>query len=106
MHADHEQNCSSATVRMVGSSGANLFTSLAAGIGALSGPLHGGANAAVMNMLQSIHDEHDDGPRFIEAAQGRSKSTPLKGFGPAPSPPSPPPPPLTHPAPHALLSQP
>jgi citrate synthase len=81
MHADHEQNCSTSTVRMVGSSGANLFTSLAAGIGALSGPLHGGANAAVMNMLQSIHDENDDGTRFIEAAKGGSKSSRLMGFG-------------------------
>ncbi len=81
MHADHEQNCSTSTVRMVGSSGANLFTSLAAGIGALSGPLHGGANVAVMNMLQSIHDEHDDGTRFIEAAKGGSKSNRLMGFG-------------------------
>ena len=81
MHADHEQNCSTSTVRMVGSSGANLFTSLAAGIGALSGPLHGGANTAVMNMLQSIHDENDDGTRFIEAAKGGSKSNRLMGFG-------------------------
>jgi len=81
MHADHEQNCSTSTVRMVGSSGANLFTSLAAGIGALSGPLHGGANTAVMNMLQSIHDENDDGTRFIEAAKGGSKSSRLMGFG-------------------------
>jgi citrate synthase len=81
MHADHEQNCSTSTVRMVGSSGANLFTSIAAGIGALSGPLHGGANVAVMNMLQSIHDENDDGTRFIEAAKGGSKSSRLMGFG-------------------------
>jgi citrate synthase len=81
MHADHEQNCSTSTVRMVGSSGANLFTSLAAGVNALSGPLHGGANTAVMNMLQSIHDEHDDGTRFIEAAKGGSKSSRLMGFG-------------------------
>src|ERR1041385_5369657 len=58
LHADHEQNCSTSTVRMVGSSAANLFTSLSAGICALSGPLHGGANVAVMHMLQSIHDEH------------------------------------------------
>jgi citrate synthase len=81
MHADHEQNCSTSTMRMVGSSGANLFTSLSAAINALSGPLHGGANAAVMNMLQSIHDEHDDGTRFIEAAKGGSKSNRLMGFG-------------------------
>jgi citrate synthase len=81
LHTDHEQNCSTSTVRMVGSSGANLFTSLAAGICALSGPLHGGANAAVMHMLQSIHDEHDDGTRFIAAAKSGSKSNRLMGFG-------------------------
>jgi len=81
MHADHEQNCSTSTVRMVGSSGANLFTALAAGIGALSGPLHGGANVAVMQMLQSIHDEGDDGSRFIAAAKSGSKSNRLMGFG-------------------------
>jgi citrate synthase len=81
MHADHEQNCSTSTVRMVGSSGANLFTSLAAGVNALSGPLHGGANTAVMQMLQSIHDEGDDGTRFIAAAKGGSKSSRLMGFG-------------------------
>ena len=81
LHADHEQNCSTSTVRMVGSSAANLFTSLSAGICALSGPLHGGANAAVMQMLQSIHDEHDDGTRFIAAAKSGSKSNRLMGFG-------------------------
>ena len=81
LHADHEQNCSTSTVRMVGSSGANLFTSLAAGICALSGPLHGGANAAVMQMLQSIHDEGDDGSRFIAAAKSGSKAKRLMGFG-------------------------
>ncbi|HWA26362.1 MAG TPA: citrate synthase [Lacunisphaera sp.] len=81
LHADHEQNCSTSTVRMVGSSGANLFTSLAAGICALSGPLHGGANTAVMNMLQSIHDENDDGTRFIEAAKSGTKGNRLMGFG-------------------------
>jgi citrate synthase len=81
LHADHEQNCSTSTVRMVGSSAANLFTSLSAGICALSGPLHGGANAAVMHMLQSIHDEGDDGTRFIAAAKSGSKSNRLMGFG-------------------------
>jgi len=81
LHADHEQNCSTSTVRMVASSGANLFTSLAAGICALSGPLHGGANAAVMQMLQSIHDQGDDGTRFIAAAKSGSKGTRLMGFG-------------------------
>ncbi len=81
MHADHEQNCSTSTVRMVGSSGANLFTSISAGINALSGPLHGGANAAVMQMLQSIHDENDDGTRFIAAAKSGTKGNRLMGFG-------------------------
>ena len=81
LHADHEQNCSTSTVRMVGSSAANLFTSLSAGICALSGPLHGGANVAVMNMLQAIHDEGDDGTRFISAAKSGSKSNRLMGFG-------------------------
>ncbi|MDI1247377.1 MAG: citrate synthase [Lacunisphaera sp.] len=81
LHADHEQNCSTSTVRMVGSSGANLFTSLAAGICALSGPLHGGANSAVMQMLQTIHDEGDDGTRFIEAAKSGAKGNRLMGFG-------------------------
>ena len=81
LHADHEQNCSTATVRMVGSSAANLFTSISAGICALSGPLHGGANTAVMNMLQAIHDEGDDGTRFIEAAKSGSKMNRLMGFG-------------------------
>jgi len=81
LHADHEQNCSTSTVRMVGSSQANLFTSMSAGISALSGPLHGGANVAVMQMLQQIHDDGDDGSRFIEAAKSGSKSTRLMGFG-------------------------
>jgi citrate synthase len=81
LHADHEQNCSTSTVRMVGSSAANLFTSLSAGICALSGPLHGGANVSVMQMLQSIHDEGDDGSRFIEAAKSGGKGHRLMGFG-------------------------
>jgi citrate synthase len=81
LHADHEQNCSTSTVRMVGSSAANLFTSISAGISALSGPLHGGANAAVMHMLQSIHDEGDDGSRFIAAAKSGAKGNRLMGFG-------------------------
>ena len=81
LHADHEQNCSTSTVRMVGSGQANLFTSMSAGISALSGPLHGGANVAVMQMLQSIHDEGDDGSRFIAAAKSGSKTNRLMGFG-------------------------
>ena len=81
LHADHEQNCSTSTVRMVGSSASNLFTSISAGISALAGPLHGGANVAVMQMLQSIHDEGDDGTRFIAAAKSGTKSNRLMGFG-------------------------
>ena len=69
LHADHEQNCSTSTVRMVASSGANLFASTAAGVCALWGPLHGGANMAVIEMLKSIHAEGDDGTAFIEAAK-------------------------------------
>jgi citrate synthase len=81
LHADHEQNCSTSTVRMVGSSQANVFASVSAGISALSGPLHGGANVAVVQMLQSIRDEHDDGSRFIAAAKSGSKTNRLMGFG-------------------------
>jgi citrate synthase len=79
LHADHEQNCSTSTVRMVGSSGANLFASTAAGVCALWGPLHGGANQAVIEMLEEIHADGDDGTRFIEAAKtGKAR---LMGFG-------------------------
>ena len=81
LHTDHEQNCSTSTVRTVGSSSANLFTSISAGICALSGPLHGGANVSVVQMLQSIFDEGDDGTRFIAAAKNGSKSNRLMGFG-------------------------
>jgi len=81
LHTDHEQNCSTSTVRTVGSSAANLFTSITAGICALSGPLHGGANVSVVQMLQAIHDDGDDGTRFIEEAKGGSKSNRLMGFG-------------------------
>jgi len=81
LHADHEQNCSTSTVRMVASSAANLFTSISAGICALAGPLHGGANVAVMQMLKAIHDEGDDGTRFIEAAKSGGKGHRLMGFG-------------------------
>jgi citrate synthase len=81
LHADHEQNCSTSTLRMAASSAANLFTSIAAAICALSGPLHGGANSAVVEMLQAIHDEGDDGSRFIAAAKSGNKSNRLMGFG-------------------------
>jgi citrate synthase len=81
LHADHEQNCSTATVRMVGSSRANLFASVAAGVCALWGPLHGGANQAVLEMLQDIHDAGDDGSRFIAAAKDKNSGKRLMGFG-------------------------
>jgi citrate synthase len=81
LHADHEQNCSTATVRMVGSSRANLFASAAAGVCALWGPLHGGANQAVLEMLQEIHDSGDDGSRFIAAAKDKNSGRRLMGFG-------------------------
>ncbi len=81
LHADHEQNCSTSTVRMVASSGANLFASTAAGVCALWGPLHGGANMAVLQMLQSIHAEGDDGTKFIEQAKLGKADKRLMGFG-------------------------
>src|SRR5579862_3038565 len=81
LHADHEQNCSTATVRMVASSRANLFASAAAGVCALWGPLHGGANHAVLEMLQSIHDAGDDGSRFIAEAKDKHSGKRLMGFG-------------------------
>ncbi len=81
LHADHEQNCSTATVRMVASSRANLFASAAAGVCALWGPLHGGANQAVLEMLEQIHKEGDDGSRFIAAAKDKNSGKRLMGFG-------------------------
>src|SRR6266850_1671297 len=81
LHADHEQNCSTATVRMVASSRANLFASAAAGVCALWGPLHGGANQAVLEMLEQIHREGDDGSRFIAAAKDKNSGKRLMGFG-------------------------
>ncbi|MEX0653178.1 MAG: citrate synthase [Phycisphaeraceae bacterium] len=79
LHADHEQNCSTSTVRMVASSGANLFASCSAGVCALWGWKHGGANVAVMRMLQRIHDEKLDPNVFLE--QVRQRETKLMGFG-------------------------
>jgi citrate synthase len=81
LHADHEQNCSTSTVRMVASSQANLFASCAAGVCALWGPLHGGANQAVMEMLEAIHAAGDDGSRFIAAAKDKTTGKRLMGFG-------------------------
>jgi citrate synthase len=81
LHADHEQNCSTSTVRMVASSKANLFASVASGVCALWGPLHGGANQAVIEMLEQIHREGDDGSRFMEAAKNKKSGRRLMGFG-------------------------
>jgi citrate synthase len=81
LHADHEQNCSTSTVRMVASSKANLFASVASGVCALWGPLHGGANQAVLEMLEQIHRDGDDGSRFIEAAKDKKSGRRLMGFG-------------------------
>ncbi|MEY4386902.1 MAG: type citrate synthase [Verrucomicrobiota bacterium] len=81
LHADHEQNCSTSTVRMVASSRANLFASCAAGVCALWGPLHGGANQAVLEMLEDIHRSGDDGSKFIAAAKDKNSGKKLMGFG-------------------------
>ncbi|NCC59445.1 MAG: citrate synthase [Verrucomicrobiae bacterium] len=81
LHADHEQNCSTSTVRMVASSHANLFASAAAGVCALWGPRHGGANQAVIEMLEEIEKSGDDGTKFMEAVKDRSEGKRLMGFG-------------------------
>jgi len=81
LHADHEQNCSTATVRMVASSRANLFAGAAAGVCALWGPLHGGANQAVIEMLEEIHRSGDDGSKFIAEAKDKHSGKRLMGFG-------------------------
>lgn len=81
LHADHEQNCSTSAVRLVGSAQANLFTSVSAGIGALSGPAHGGANAAVMEMLNFIRDEKIDPRDYMEKVKRKEDGIRLMGFG-------------------------
>ena len=81
LHADHEQNCSTSTVRMVASAQANMFASAAAGVCALWGPLHGGANQSVIEMLADIHRSGDDGTRFIAAAKDKKSGKRLMGFG-------------------------
>lgn len=81
LHADHEQNCSASTVRMVGSSGANLFASIAAGIGALWGPLHGGANQAVIEMLAHIRDDGGNYKKYVDLAKKKDSGFRLMGFG-------------------------
>jgi citrate synthase len=81
LHADHEQNCSTSTVRMVGSSHANLFASVSAGINALFGPLHGGANQAVLEMLEEIQNSGDSVQQFIQRVKNREEGVKLMGFG-------------------------
>jgi citrate synthase len=80
LHADHEQNCSTSTVRMAGSSGANPYSAIAAGIAALWGPAHGGANEAVLNMLEEIGDVSQIG-KFVEKAKDKNDPFRLMGFG-------------------------
>ena len=82
LHADHEQNCSASTVRMIGSAQANMFVSIAGGINALSGPLHGGANSAVLEMLEDIKNNHDgDATEFMNRVKNKEKGVRLMGFG-------------------------
>lgn len=81
LHADHEQNCSTSTVRLVGSSQANMYASVAAGVGALSGPLHGGANEAVLRMLAQIRDSDLTVKDFVEKAKDKNSNVRLMGFG-------------------------
>lgn len=81
LHADHEQNCSTSTVRMVGSSDCNLYASISAGISALWGPLHGGANQAVIEMLELIKNDGGDTEKWVEKAKDKNDSFRLMGFG-------------------------
>jgi len=81
LHADHEQNASTSTVRLVGSTGANQFASISAGIQALSGPLHGGANEAVLQMLGRIRDSGESVERFVERVKNKEDGVKLMGFG-------------------------
>ena len=81
LHADHEQNCSTSTVRMVGSSRANLFASCAAGVCALWGPLHGGANVAVLDMLEQIHKGNITPDEYVSMAKNKDSKVRLMGFG-------------------------
>jgi len=81
LHADHEQNCSTSTVRLVGSSQANLFASVSAGVNALFGPLHGGANQAVLEMLDEIRVDGGDVPAFVRRVKAKEPGVKLMGFG-------------------------
>ena len=81
LHADHEQNCSTSAVRLVGSAGVNLYASISAGINALWGPLHGGANEAVIDMLELIHADNNNFAKYINKAKDKSDPFKLSGFG-------------------------
>jgi len=81
LHADHEQNCSTSTVRIVGSSHAGLYASISAGISALWGPLHGGANQAVLEMLEAIEKDGGDTKKYMAKAKDKSDAFRLMGFG-------------------------
>jgi citrate synthase len=81
LHADHEQNCSTSTVRLVGSAQANLFASVSSGINALFGPLHGGANEAVLDMLTQIRDSGQSVQQFVDRVKNKEEGTRLMGFG-------------------------
>ena len=81
LHADHEQNCSTSTVRMVGSSNANLFVSISAGVSALFGPLHGGANQSVLEMLEQIQADGGDIATFVQRVKDKEPGVKLMGFG-------------------------
>jgi citrate synthase len=81
LHADHEQNCSTSTVRLVGSSQANLFASVSAGVNALFGPLHGGANQSVLEMLENIRRDGGDVANFVDKVKGKAEGVRLMGFG-------------------------
>ena len=81
LHADHEQNCSTSTVRLVGSAQANMFASISAGINALFGPLHGGANQSVLEMLEGIRNDGGDVARFVERVKNKERGVKLMGFG-------------------------
>lgn len=81
LHADHEQNCSTATVRMVGSAGVNLYASISAGINALWGPLHGGANEAVLDMLETMYADDSNIEKYIAKAKDKNDPFRLSGFG-------------------------
>jgi citrate synthase len=81
LHADHEQNCSTSTVRLVGSSQANLFASISAGVNALFGPLHGGANQSVLEMLEHIRRDGGDVANFVDKVKSKAEGVRLMGFG-------------------------